>query len=66
MMCRFFRRAAPGLTCYAYPDGIPEDIIYSRTDHRKPVAEDHGIHFEQDPAMPKLDPAWYDPIFAAP
>ena len=39
-------RAGQPWTCAAFPDGIPQDIIRSRVDHRKPHAGDHGIQFE--------------------
>ncbi|MEX2246200.1 MAG: hypothetical protein WEC75_05890 [Dehalococcoidia bacterium] len=47
-MCLWCRYLEPsgGYTCAAYPDGIPEVIIESRADHRKPHAGDHGIRFE--------------------
>jgi hypothetical protein len=32
--------------CTAFPQGIPLPIWRSRVDHRKPVADDHGIQFE--------------------
>lgn len=34
-----------GLFCSAFPNGIPDDIIASRVDHRKPVDGDHGLQF---------------------
>jgi len=36
-----------GLKCKAYPDGIPEAIILSKVDHKKPYEGDHGIQFEE-------------------
>lgn len=63
MFCARFRRAARGLTCDAYPDGIPDAIVYTRIDHRDPLLGDHGLRFEQDLAMPVLDGEFYDAIF---
>lgn len=36
----------PGLRCAAFPDGIPEPIIFGRS-HREPYPEDNGIRFER-------------------
>lgn len=38
-------RESATLRCSAFPDGIPEAIITSQKDHRKPVAGDRGIRF---------------------
>lgn len=37
------------LTCEAFPDGIPNAILLSQEDHRKPFVGDGDIQFEQDP-----------------
>ena len=34
------------LTCTAFPDGIPEDILAGDVDHQKPVDGDGGITFK--------------------
>jgi len=34
--------------CEAFPDGIPEDILQSRVDHRNPVKGDHGLQWESN------------------
>jgi hypothetical protein len=34
------------LTCDAFPDAIPNDILSSIIDHRKPFPNDNGIMFE--------------------
>jgi hypothetical protein len=36
----------PDLTCDAFPARIPNGILLSQVDHRKPVAGDAGIVFE--------------------
>lgn len=47
MWCAHFERDAPGLHCSAYTDGIPDEIITSRVDHRKPYTGDNGVQFVQ-------------------
>ena len=40
------RSSKPGLVCAAYPDGIPEAILWGEHDHREPYPGDNGIRFE--------------------
>ena len=35
-----------GVTCKAFPKGIPEEILRGDHDHRKPYPNDKGIRFE--------------------
>lgn len=42
-----------GMTCAAYPTGIPIQIIESEVDHRLPYAGDGGIQFAQNPDLPE-------------
>ena len=39
------RSAPPGLTCDAFPQGIPEAILGTQVDHRRPYAGDGGLRF---------------------
>lgn len=39
-------RGGPGISCAAFPDGIPDLIVENEVDHRKPVPGDNGIQFE--------------------
>ena len=43
--CERFREGEDGFICGAYPDGIPEAIIMSTADHRKPYEGDGGQTF---------------------
>lgn len=38
-----------GADCDAFPDGIPEEILFEGADHREPYPGDHGIRFEVRP-----------------
>ena len=40
-----------GWRCAAFPNGVPESILDGTKDHRRQVAGDQGIRFEQDPAL---------------
>jgi len=34
------------IRCAAFPDGIPDEILWEGVDHHKPYPGDHGIQFE--------------------
>ena len=38
--------------CDAYPEGIPQGIIESQVDHRKPYVGDHDLQFQQVRGLP--------------
>lgn len=44
--CKHFHSKGKGLTCDAFPEGIPFDIIICNVIHKKPYKGDHGIQFE--------------------
>lgn len=44
--CKRFREEPTRLVCDAFPDGIPEDILVSRADHRQPFEGDRGLRFD--------------------
>ena len=39
-------RNKDGISCTAFPDVIPQDILANVFDHRKPFPGDNGIQFE--------------------
>jgi len=43
--CKFLRN--PPLTCEAFIDGIPDEILSGEFDHVEPFNGDHGIMFEK-------------------
>lgn len=40
------------MTCTAFPEGIPEEIVFNDFDHAKPHDDDHGIQFEDKTPQP--------------
>jgi len=48
LSCKNLHKNQPefGLTCKAFPKGIPQKIVDSEADHRKPFRGDNGIRFE--------------------
>lgn len=34
-------------TCKAFPDGIPDDLVFNKVSHKKPYEGDKGIQFEE-------------------
>jgi hypothetical protein len=38
-----------GAVCLAFPQGIPDDILLSRHDHRAPYPGDHGVTYRTIP-----------------
>jgi hypothetical protein len=39
------------VACDAFPDGIPDGIIFGGFDHRNRYPDDHGIRFVLDPGQ---------------
>ena len=44
--CAYCKHKQRGITCEAFPDGIPDEILMMKNDHLAPVEGDHGIQFE--------------------
>ena len=48
--CQYFKvppLKTKGLTCRAFPDGIPEDIILTGTSHIDPLPGDNGFQYKE-------------------
>jgi len=48
-LCKHYINPGTGLfpTCFAFPEGIPEEIFWNRVDHKKPYPGDNAIQFEE-------------------
>ena len=49
-LCAHYQGA---LTCEAFPERIPQDVLDGTADHRKPFKGDNGIRWEPAPDAPK-------------
>ncbi len=38
-----------GYYCAAYPEGVPDEILFNAVDHTQSYDGDNGVRFEQDP-----------------
>ena len=67
LFCKHFFRIKGVKKCMAFPDGIPEEILAMKHDHKTPYPGDKGIMFEMhegyvdyidhdyDPDLPDID-----------
>jgi len=46
-LCNKCKHYIAGVTCRAFPGGIPIDILTGRHEHTKPYEGDGGIRFEE-------------------
>jgi hypothetical protein len=47
IFCRYLKEGQ--VRCEAFPEGIPDDLLFAMSDHREPYEGDHGIRFELKP-----------------
>lgn len=45
-LCNNCKHKTGDITCAAFPEGIPIEILSGEFDHKKPYPGDNGIHFE--------------------
>ncbi len=49
--CRHLKKASETSngqeTCTAFPNGIPDAVLWAPYDHRQPYSGDHGVRYEQ-------------------
>jgi len=47
LLCEHFISGIEGhYICKAFPNGIPDELVFNEHDHTKPYANDNGIQFE--------------------
>jgi hypothetical protein len=55
--CRWYDRDnEDGLTCRAFPDGLPDALLFGVNDHTEPLPGDRGYRFE--PLLRGAERAW--------
>jgi hypothetical protein len=57
--CRHYHRTGRKGSCAAFPDAIPDAILFGRRDHLGPVPGDHGIRFELADDCPPVLLEWF-------
>ena len=55
VLCWACKHRTVGRKCAAFPDGIPDEILFSHTRHMEPYPGDHGIQFEWHPDLDEGD-----------
>lgn len=54
IVCQRLRPSGDGsLSCAAFPEGIPTELLEGKADHRRPFPGDREIRFEPDWAAPR-------------
>lgn len=48
-LCVFSEPGDDRMYCEAFPDGIPDEVLYGVVDHRNPIPGDGGVQFEPEP-----------------
>jgi hypothetical protein len=56
--CATCQHWTAGLSCQAFPAGIPAAILEGRHDHRRPFEGDRGIRYELAPRVKDPSASW--------
>lgn len=51
-LCHWLRVKDDSLICNAYPDGIPQQVVENKLDHRYPIDGDGGFRFTPTHEVP--------------
>ena len=60
LSCKHFKPNGMESLCAAYPQGIPDVILFNEVDHREPWPDDQGLRWE--PRSPKFDYLMNEPL----
>ena len=58
LWCKHFDFAYGGMRCKAFTERIPDEIVDSKVEHRKPIQGDRGYQFERIEDEAKLAGLW--------
>ena len=66
-LCSFCsRRNQNGAGCEAYPEEIPQEILWMNVDHRQPYVGDNGVTFKMKDNLDQVQLGLFDEYLKAP